>query len=259
MSIKDVPSRFGLLTSLFLIYSLLLIPIAVIIMTSFTPQSNPTLPHGDLSLKWYGSLINNSDIIDALWNSALVAVLTTIISGSLGTITAFGFVRSEIRYKNIISLVVLIPMMIPPIILGLALARFAGFLGFGSGFLAVLLAHSVFTFPYVFLIVRARLVTFDRSLEKASMVLGAGPVESAVNITLPIISPAIISSMFVAFIVSFGEFTATQLLVSPDTTTVPVIIYTMTRSGLTPEISALSTILVILMLAVAAASTLVGD
>ncbi|MFC6989019.1 ABC transporter permease [Haloplanus sp. GCM10025708] len=250
--------RSGLLSVAVFVYAVLLVPIVVIILTSFTPRPFPTIPTRGISFEWYLALLENSQLIGALGVSLVIAAFTSVTSGTLGTITAFGFVRSDIPYKETLSTLMLLPLMISPVITGLALVRFAGQLRIGSGFVAVVLGHTVLTLPYVFLIVRAELVTFDRELESASRILGAGPVESVFNITLPVISPAVISSMLIAFVVSFGEFTATQFLVSSGTTTVPVIIYTMTRSGLNPQISALSTVLIGVMFVAALVSGLVN-
>lgn len=239
--------RSGMLTVAVFVYAILLVPIVVIILTSFTPEPFPTIPKDAFSLKWYAELLNNQDLINALGVSFAIAAVSSVFSGLLGTVTAFGFVRSDIPYKERLSTLMLLPIMISPVITGLALIRYTATLRLGSGFLAVVLGHTILTLPYVFLIMRAELVTFDRELEAASQILGAGPLESVINITLPIISPALFSSILIAFVVSFGEFTATQFLVSPSTTTVPVIIYTMTRSGLNPQISALSTILIAVM------------
>ncbi|MFC7157823.1 ABC transporter permease [Halomarina halobia] len=237
------------------VYAVLLVPIVVIVLTSLTPRPFPTLPREGISLQWYVTLLNDPEILNALSTSIFVATISSILSGLLGTITAFGFVRTEFPYKEQISTLMLLPLMISPVITGLALIQYASELGISSGYVPVVLGHTILTLPYVFLIVRAELVSFDTTLEAASQVLGAGPAESILNVTLPIISPAVFSAILISFVVSFGEFTATQFLVSPGTTTVPVIIYTMTRSGLSPVISALSTVLIVVMLIVAVLAT----
>ena len=240
--------RVGLSIISLLVFAILLIPIIVVILTSLTTQPFPTIPQNGISTKWYMELVNDSEIVDALGTSLLVAAISSIFSVTLGTVTAFGFVRSEIPYKNILSTLMLLPLMVSPVITGLALIRYAATLGASSGYFPVILGHTILTLPYAFLIIRSDLVNFDETLEDASRVLGAGTTESVFNITLPIIFPSIASSLLISFVVSFGEFTATQFLVSPEITTVPVIIYTLTRSGLSPVISALATVLVAVML-----------
>jgi len=120
------------------------------------------------------------------------------------------------------------------------------------------LAHSTLALPFVFLIVRASLVTFDDRLEDASRTLGASGVETTLNVTLPNVAPAIITGALLAFIVSFGEFTASQFLIKPGETTIPVIIYSKISTGLTPEISALATVLVIVLVVVGAVSNVIS-
>lgn len=239
--------------------SLLLIPIALILVTSFTPSSFPTIPRGELSLQWYAALLNNDTLLQALVTSFVVATAASMLSATIGAITAFGFVRSEFPYKEGLATTMLLPLMISPVITGLALIRYTNEIGIGSGYPTLIVGHAVLTLPYTFLIIRSRLLTFDQQLESASRVMGADPVETAFNVTLPVISPTVVSAVLVAFVVSFGEFTATQFLISPDTTTVPVIIYTMLRAGLSPEISALSMLLVVLMVLGAVGSKAIAD
>ncbi|MFC4248746.1 ABC transporter permease [Natribaculum luteum] len=219
----------------------------MIVLTSLTPSSFPTIPSDGISFQWYAEMLSNDELMRTLTTSFIVATVAAILAGIIGTTTAFGFVRSDIPYQEELATFMLLPLMISPVITGLALIQFATRFELSNGYLTLILGHTILTLPYVFLIVRSRLVTFDEDLEAASRVLGANGLETVFNITLPIISPTVVSAMVIAFVVSFGEFTATQFLISPDTTTVPVIIYTMLRAGLSPEISALSTVLITIM------------
>lgn len=255
----DAVRRTSLTTVAVGVYAILLVPIVVIVLTSFTTQPFPTLPREGLTLRWYGSLFQNSAIIGALGTSLLVAFVASIFATVIGTVAAFGFVRSQFPLKETAATLMLLPLMISPVITGLALTRYTSRIGLSGSLLPLVIGHSVLTLPYVFLIVRAELAGFDRTLENASRVLGASTVESVVHVTLPIISPAMISAGLIAFVVSFGEFTATQFLVSPGTTTVPVIIYTQLRSGLSPDISALATLLVLVMFSAAVVSSVVNQ
>jgi ABC-type spermidine/putrescine transport system permease subunit II len=243
--------RFGYLPVAAIVYALLLVPVILIIITSLTTSSVPTIPTDGLSLEWYVELAGDDQIISALVVSTVVAVSSAIISGLIGTITAFGFVRSDFPYKQTVSTVLLLPLMISPVITGLAIVQYAGMIRLPGDYPALILGHVVLTLPYVFLIIRARLVTFDETLEQASLIMGANRLETTLNVTLPIIAPSVLTGGLIAFVVSFGEFTATQFLISPGTTTVPVIIYTELRTGLTPTISALATVLAVIMLVAA--------
>lgn len=258
MRLYELAEKLAFIFIVILTLSLLLIPIAVILFTSFTPTNFPTIPRGELSLRWYVSLLGNESLLRALMTSFVVATAAALLAAVIGTITAFGFVRSEFPYKEGLATTMLLPLMISPVITGLALIQYTNEIGIDSGYLTLILGHTILTLPYTFLIIRSRLLTFDQGLESASRVMGANPLETAFNVTLPVILPTVISAVIIAFVVSFGEFTATQFLISPDTTTVPVIIYTMLRAGLSPEISALSTVLVMLMVLGAIGSKVVA-
>ncbi len=249
----------GYLPVVWLVYALLLIPVFMVILTSFTPGGAPTIPTDGLSVRWYGELAQSTQILNALFVSTVVAVVAALLSTALGTVTAFGFVRSEFPYKESLSTLLLLPLMISPVITGLALVQYGGIMGLTGAYPLLILGHVLLTLPYVFLIIRARLVTFDETLEDASQIMGANKLETVVNVTLPIIAPSLFTAILVALVVSFGEFTATQFLVSPGTTTVPVIIYTELRTGLEPTISALATVLTVIMLVAAIAGEYWGE
>lgn len=236
------------------IYLFLLLPVLIVVLTSFTPKSFPAIPESELSFVWYINLLSDTKLLNALKVSLMVALSSSILSVILGTVTAIGFVRGEFPFKDKFAIILLLPMIISPVVTGIALVRYMNNINVPSGYPAIILAHMILTMPFVFLLVRSRLLTLDEELEKASRVLGATPVSTFTHVTLPIISPSILSGFFIAFVVSFGEFTATQFLISPEVSTVPVVIYTMLRTGLSPTINALSTILIIVMITGAALS-----
>jgi ABC-type spermidine/putrescine transport system permease subunit II len=237
-----------------IVFAFLLLPVVIVVLTSFTTQTFPGIPQEGLSVEWYEQLLQDEKLLNALTVSLVVATGSAILSAAIGTVSAVGFVRAEFPYKQQISTVMLLPMIISPVITGIALVRYFGTIQLPSGYPALILGHTVLALPYVFLLVRSELLTFDQDLERASRVLGADPVTTFRHVTGPIISPAILAGGFIAFVASFGEFTATQFLISPSTSTVPVVIYTMLRTGLTPTINALSVVLIIVMLVVALSS-----
>lgn len=243
-------SRLAFYPALLVVYAILLVPVFVVVLTAFTQQSAPTIPYDGVTLQWFVTLFENQRIIDAMLVSTTVGLSTALLSGLVGTITAFGIVRSDVWGKETIATVMLLPIMISPVITGLAFLQFGSLVSIPRGFPRLVLTHSVLAFPFVFLIVRARLMTFDERLEDASVVMGANRLETALNVSLPIIAPAAIAGMLIAFVISFGEFTASQFLVTPDTTTVPIIIFNQIKTGLSPEISALATVLVVVMVIV---------
>jgi len=252
-------TRLGYLPFALAVYAVLLVPVIMVILTSFTTSTAPTVPTEGVSLEWYRELLGSSQIMDALVVSTVVAVTSALLSGLLGTVTAFGFVRAEFPYKETLSTFLLLPLMISPVITGLAIVQYAGKVGLTGNYGPIILGHVVLTLPYVFLIIRARLVTFDETLEQASWTMGANKLETVLNVTLPIVAPSVLTGILIAFVVSFGEFTATQFLISPGTTTVPVIIYTELRTGLEPTISALATVLAVVMLVAALLGEYFGE
>lgn len=246
MTGDSILSRLAFVPVLVLVYAILLVPVVIVILTSLTENRAPTIPYDGVTLEWYVSLFQNQRIMSAIVTSTVVGICAALLAGTMGTITAFGFVRAELPYKESLATVMLLPIMISPVIAGLALLRFGGAVNIPTGYPLVIIGHAILTFPFVFLIVRARLLTFDDRLEDASMTLGATRLETVCNVTLPILSPAIVAGMLIAFVFSFGEFTATQFLVAPGSPTVPVIIYDQIQTGLSPEISALATVLVVI-------------
>lgn len=257
MNVGRAVSKLSLPTVLVLAYGVLLLPIAMVVASSVTAQPFPTVPE-TVDFRWYGELLGDSRIHSTLATSFVVATLSSIAATVIGTISAFGFVRYDFPYKEALSTAMILPLIISPIITGVAILQFASRIGVSTGYPTLVAGHTVLVFPYVFLIIRSALSSFDTRLEDASVVMGATPTASFVNVTLPTIFPAIVSAVLVAFLVSFGEFTATQFLVSADATTVPVVIYTMMRTGVTPVITALGTVLIAFMVAVGVVSEFAG-
>jgi spermidine/putrescine transport system permease protein len=255
---RRLASRLLFSPLLLVVYTILLLPVVVVILTSLTVEPSPTLPYTGVTLEWYAELLGNERYVNAISASVVAASATAIVAGTVGTIAAFGFVRGSFRGKDTAATFMLLPLMISPVITGLAFLRFASQLSIPRGYPRIVIAHSVIALPFVFLIVRSRLATFDERLEDASMIMGADRVETTVNVTLPVIAPAMVAGMLIAFVISFGEFAATQFLVTAQITTVPIIIYTRIGTGLSPEISALATVLVVGMIVVSAASDRLG-
>jgi len=229
-----------------LLYLFLLLPLIVVVLISITPTQYPTFPPEGFSLDWYAEFLTSDRLLDALWNSVLVAAGSAIVAGVVGLISALGFVRREFEYKNVLSSLLFLPMLISPVVIGVALTAFLTSVGMEKNYLLLVIGHSTLVLPYVFVTVRAQLFGFDRSMEEAARTMGANELETFFEVTLPTIMPGIGAGMLLAFVISFGEFTATQFWVQPDTVTAPIEIYTMVRTSLTPEINAMATILMVI-------------
>jgi len=223
-------------------------PIAVMAAMSFNSSQFYQLPI-DWSLKWYGALAGNSRLIDAGLNSILVAVITTIIAGTLGTAAALAFFRYRFRGRRFLQALLFPPIAIPWLITGTAMLLFFFWTGIGRGLHAMVLGHVALALPYVIIVVSARLQAFDPDLEAAARSLGANPWQVVRYVTLPFLAPGIIAAALFAFAVSFDQFVISYFLAVPGVSTLPVEIYTSIRKGFTPEINAISTIVIIASMA----------
>lgn len=228
-----------------LLYLFLLLPLFVVVLISFNPTQYPTFPPEGLSLEWYRAFAESDRLQESLINSFIVATGSALVAGVVGLISALGFVRREFRYKSVLSSLLFLPMLISPVVIGVALTAFLTYVGMYKSYLFLIIGHSTLVLPYVFVTVRAQLFGFDRSIEEAAQTLGANELETFFEVTLPTILPGLAAGMLLAFVISFGEFTATQFWVQPDTVTAPIEVYTMVRTSLTPEINAMATILMV--------------
>lgn len=223
----------------------LLLPLFVVVLVSFNPTKYPSFPPADLSFKWYESFFADSRLLSTLLNSLIVALGSALVAGIVGLISAIGFVRRRFRAKNLLVSLLFLPMLISPVVVGVALTAFLTSIGVQKSYLFLIAGHSTLVLPYVFVTVRAQLYGFDRSIEEAALILGANELEAFTEVTLPLVMPGLAAGMLLAFVISFGEFTATQFWVQPSTVTAPVEIYTMVRTSLTPKINAMAAVLMV--------------
>ncbi len=236
----------GLLGRVYLVLVLVFLyaPIAVMAAMSFNASQFYTLPI-DWSLRWYEALAGNQRLLGAGLNSIVVALVTTMIAGTLGTAAALAFFRYEFRGKAIMQLLLFPPIAIPWLITGTAMLVFFFWTGIGRGLHAMVLGHVALALPYVIIVVGARLRAFDPDLEAAARSLGASPWQVARYVTLPFLTPGIVAAALFAFAVSFDQFVISYFLAVPGVSTLPVEIYTAIRKGFTPEINAISTIVIV--------------
>lgn len=221
----------------------LYLPIFVMAAMSFNESEFYKLPI-QFSTKWYEALWSNTEILESSWRSIWIACLVTVISTSLGTAASIALFRYEFRGKAVLQALLFPPIAIPWLITGTAMLIFFFFIGIGRGTPAVILGHVALALPYVIVVVTARLKTFDTQLEEAARSLGASGWEVTKHVTLPWISSGVIAGALFAFAVSFDQFVISYFLAEPGDTTLPVIIYSAIRKGFTPEINAISTIII---------------
>ena len=231
------------------IFLLMYIPIAVVIVFSFNESKLPVSFTG-FSLKWYQQLFADSDMLEALRNSLVLGVLSCGISAVIGTFGAVGLSRIHWRTKGAPEYISILPLMIPEIILGMVLMAFFYMLGLPFGMLTLLIGHTVFCVPYILMEVKARLVGMDPSLEEAARDLGAGAFRAFLDVTLPLIMPAVISGSLLAFAMSMDDVVISIFVNGPRISTLPIKVYTQLKTGVTPEINALCTIMLAVTLLV---------
>jgi len=227
----------------------LYLPIAFLVLFSFEVSKTPGLPITGLTLHWYEAMLGDKSIQTAVFNSVLVATVVAILATVIGTITAFAIVRGGFRWAGGARLAFTLPMMIPGVLLGIGLLiAFRRVADLNLSLATVVAGHLVFTTPFVVLIVAARLQGFDRRLEWAAADLGADPRSTLRHIILPLISPAILAGFLMSITLSIDEFVITYFTVGPQMT-LPIYIYTQIKFGVTPEVNAVATVILVVTLA----------
>jgi spermidine/putrescine transport system permease protein len=229
---------------LWLVLVFLYVPIVVMAVLSFNASPLYALPL-DFDLVWYRALAGNDKLIDAGLHSVGIAVVNTIIATALGTMAALAFARYQFRGKTILQLLLFPPVAIPWLVIGTAMLVFFYWIDIKRGLFAILLGHVALSLPYVIVVVGARLATFPRTMEEAAATLGATPWQTFRRVTAPLLAPGVMGGGLFAFAVSFDQFVISYFLAPPGVTTLPVEIYGAIRKGFTPEINAISTIIIV--------------
>lgn len=244
MGMKD--KRFKAVSNvyIFLVFLFLYLPIMVLIAFSFN-QSRMNIVWTGFTLKWYSSLVHNTGILEALKNSFIVAIISTIISVVIGTLASIGMYRFKFRGMSLIDTVLYLPLVIPEIVMGISLLAFFSIVHIPLGRISLIIAHVTFCIAYVVAVVKTRLDGFDRSVEEASMDLGATPLKTFFHVTLPIIMPGVIAGGLLAFTLSLDDVIISFFVAGPGSVTLPLKIFSMVKFGVTPEINALSTIVIL--------------
>jgi len=230
-----------------LVYGFLYLPILVLIVFSFN-KSKLNATWSGFTLDWYRSLLNNAQILEALKNSLIIAFVSTFFAVVIGTLAAIGMYRYKFKGKKVMEGLLYIPVVIPEIVMGISMLAFFSLLNLEAGLLTLILAHITFCIAYVIIVVRARLDGFDIALEEAALDLGATPWQTLTKVTLPVISPGIIAGGLLAFTLSLDDVIISFFASGPDSNTLPLKIFSMVKFGVTPEINALSTVMMVFTL-----------
>jgi spermidine/putrescine transport system permease protein len=249
-------------TYLALVLVFLYLPIVVMIAMAFNRSALYEMPF-TFDLIWFKALAQNQKLLQASWNSVWIACINTVIATVLGTLAAYAFARYDFRAKRLLQLLLFPPITIPWLIIGTSMLIFFFWTGIGRGLHAILLGHVALSLPYVIVVVGARFANFGPQLEEAARSLGATPWQTFWRVTVPVLLPGITAAGLFAFAVSFDQFVISYFLAPPGTSTLPVEIYTSIRKGFTPEINAISSIIILfsmgLMLIVARNYKFGGD
>ncbi len=231
-------------TSLTLGFAFLYLPMVLLVIYSFNASQLVTVWAG-FSTKWYGTLFQNEAFLDAAWVTLKVAVISSTFATVLGTMAAYVLVRSGRFWgRTLFSGMIYAPLVMPEVITGLSLLLLFISIGLDRGVLTIVLAHTTFSMCFVSVVVSSRLISFDRSLEEAALDLGCSAFDAFRLVTLPIIAPAVISGWLLAFTLSLDDLVIASFVSGPSSTTLPIKIWSAVRLGVSPEINALSTIMI---------------
>ena len=228
-----------------IVYVFLFLPISVIVVNSFNATTTkPYLSWKGFTFDWYIRLFDNDALLHSFGNTILLAVISTLLATAIGTLGAVGMYKYKFRGKNIIDGLLYIPVVIPEIVLGISLLTLFAKVNIPRGMITLVLAHMTFSIPFVIFNVRARLSGYDISIEEASMDLGANRIQTFFQITLPVLAPGIAGGALLAFTLSIDDVIISYF-VNGQTKTYPLKVMESIKSGVAPDVNALSTLILI--------------
>lgn len=227
-----------------LIYLFLYLPIIVIIVFSFNTSKRNIVFEG-FTFDWYSKLFQNTALLKAFGNTIIVAVTSTLLSSVIGTFAAIGMDRYKFKGKKAIDALLYVPVVIPEIVLGIALLGVFSMSQVPLGLLSLIIAHTTFCIPFVVFTLRARLDGYDKSVEEAAMDLGANRRRVFCHITLPILFPGVLSGAMLAFTLSIDDVIISYFTNGPSSTTYPLKVWELVKSGVSPDVNALSTLIIL--------------
>ena len=242
---------------LILITVIMYLPILFVVIYSVNLSKLSSVWTG-FSLKWYRDLFRDRNVGTALVNSLILGGVSSLAAAVIGTLGAIGTARTSFRGKGAMEYIATLPMMTPEIILGMIFLAFFSLLGLPFGMSTLIISHTAFCIPYVFMQVKARLAGMDKSYEEAARDLGAGRARVFFDITLPLIMPGIVSGMLLSFAMSFDDVVISIFVTGVSVNTLPILIYTQLKTGVTPKVNALCTLMFLATLLIVVLSALIG-
>ena len=242
---------------LFLVFTFLFLPILVIILFSFNTSSLNIIFEG-FTFDWYKELFNNKTLLEALYNTLIVAFTSTIISTIIGTISAYALKKYDFPFKNIILELLYIPIVIPEIVLGISLLAIYTLFKLELGLFTLILAHICFSIPFVIINVRSVLDNMDPNIEKAASDLGASKLKTFFYVVIPTILPGILSGAQLALTLSLDDVVISYFTAGPGSNTLPLHVYSIIKTGVTPDVNALITIMLLFVFVILTISTIIN-
>ena len=251
MSYGDVQRYpgFGLFLGLFFLY--LYLPIIILVVYSFN-DSRFSAMWGGFSLRWYASALQNKSLLDAVLTSFKVGIASSVLATIIALMAALILVRGRrVRYRNLSTTLINLPLFLPEVVLAVAMLILFSRLGIVNGMLKLIIAHTTFCTPFAFLPIRARLQGMSEELEEAGQDLYATPWKTFWRVTLPTISPGVFAGAMLAFLMSMDDFITSMMLNGGGSTTLPVYIFSLIRNGTSPELNAISALVILASLSFA--------
>ena len=239
-----------------LVLMFLFLPIGILILFSFN-TSRLNIVFEGFTLEWYVTLFQNRTLVEALRKILIVAFTSTIVSTIIGTISAYGLHKYSFKGKDIVNELIYIPVVIPEIVLGIALLSIYTLLKIELGMFTLILAHICFCIPFVIISVRSTLDNLDPNLEQAASDLGASKIQTFFRIIIPMLMPGILSGAELALTLSLDDVVISYFTAGPGSNTLPLQVYSMIKTGVTPDVNALITIMLLVIFILLFISTLV--
>ena len=239
-----------------LILFFLYLPIIILIIYSFN-SSKMNIIFENFTLSWYKSLFHNRELLEAFTNTMIIAITSTIISTIIGTISAVGLYKYDFKIKRFINILIYIPIVIPEIVLGISLLSIYTLVKLDLGMFTLILSHIAFSIPFVIVSVRSSLSSVIKTYEEAAYDLGANKIKTFLKVTIPLIMPGIISGATLAFTLSLDDVVISYFTAGPGSNTLPLKIYSMIKTGITPDVNALSTLMLMITIIVLTGSVIV--
>lgn len=228
-----------------LVILFLQIPVVVVVLASFSETSYLTIPPQGWTLKWFEVVVTDRTYLNAIWNSLILAVGSTLISMVLGVAASYAIFRKMVPGAETLTSLLMAPLIIPSVVIGVALLQYFTLIGMRGSFWVLVIAHVIITVPYIVRSALASLAGIDLSVEEAARVLGADGFTTFRLVTLPLIKPGLVAGGLFAFVTSMENVPVTIFLAGPRDTTVPILIFTSVEMGVNPSVAAVSTLLII--------------